>query len=306
MSKVRLIQHRPEPHLHPEHPDPSLRSQAVGRLKLTLLVGLAMIICESVGSWLSHSLALLADAVHVLADVLAIAITLLASRLAERPQSPKRSYGYYRLEVLAALFNGLLLVLISGFILQKAYERFSHPNEIHADIMLGVALLSLVANVVMVALLRPSHSHNLNLRGAYLHVLSDTMSASAVILGAYLIYLTRQNWIDSVAGGFVAVFIFVMALRLIWDSVHILLEGTPKHMDPEEIETKLRNAFPQIVNIHDFHVWEITAHLFAMTAHVEARVRSLEETRVLVDEMNALIRKQYGIGHTTFQVEPTS
>ncbi len=305
MKSQRFTKHRPEPHAHHEHPDQQERHLAIRRLKWTLLVGLALVLFEAVGSWLSNSLALLADAFHVSADVAAVSITIVASFLAERPQTPKRSYGYYRLEVLAALFNGLLLFGMVGFIFHEAYVRFNSPEEIKSDLMLGVAIVGLLANIIMLLVLKPSHQHNLNVRGAYTHIVGDTISSVAVIVGAVGIYFTGQGWIDAAASLFVSGILMVMAFKLTWDSIHVLLEGTPKHMDPLEIEKHLRTNCPQIVDIHDFHVWEITSHLFAMTAHVEAKVKSLDDTRLLIDEMNALIQKRYGIGHTTFQVEPT-
>lgn len=305
MAKTRFIEHKPEPHDHHAHPDPELRPKAIKRLRWTFFIGLGLFVAEAAGSFLTSSLALLADSFHVFADLCAVGVTLLASYLAERPQSSKRSYGYYRLEVLAALFNGCLLFGLACFIFKSAYLRLIEPRDIHGELMLAIAIIGLAINVFMLLLLKPSHEHNLNLRSAYLHILGDTLSSLAVILGALLITWTGQSWIDSVASIGVGFILAFMAIRLIWDSIHVLLEGTPRHMDPQEIERALRAAFPSIVNIHDFHIWEITSHLFAMTAHVEARVKSLDETRHLIDSMNALIHKSYGIGHTTFQVEPT-
>jgi cobalt-zinc-cadmium efflux system protein len=303
MAKTRFIDHKPEPHGHHEHPDPQLRPKAIRRLKITFAIGASLFFIEAVGSWFSHSLALLADSFHVLADLGGVFVTLLATHLAERPQTAKRSYGYYRLEVLAALFNGCILLGLAFFIMKSAYGRLAQPTEIHANLMLWVAIFGLAINVWMLFVLRPAHDHNLNLRGAYLHVLGDTISSIAVIAGGIAIYFTGHVWIDSVASIVVALIISSMAVRLVWDSIHVLLEGTPKHMDPDIIEARLRNAFPQIINIHDFHIWEITAHLFAMTAHVEAKIETLEDSRVLIDGMNAFIKENYGIGHTTFQVE---
>ncbi|MDB5037749.1 MAG: hypothetical protein JWQ35_1277 [Bacteriovoracaceae bacterium] len=303
MAKTRFIEHKPEPHGHHEHPDPELRPKAVKRLQITFLIGFGLFFIEAIGSWFSHSLALLADSFHVLADLGAVGITLLATYLAERPQTSRRSYGYYRLEVLAALFNGVLLFALALFIMNSAYRRLLSPHEIESGLMFWVSIFGLMINLGMLFVLRPSHSHNLNLRAAYLHILGDTVSSVTVMVSAALIFILGLNWIDAAAGMFVALIIMFMSGRLTWDSIHVLLEGTPKHMDPDLIEDVLRSAFPQIVNIHDFHIWEITAHLFAMTAHVEANVQSLEETRLLIDGMNALIKEKYGIGHTTFQVE---
>lgn len=305
MSKGRFIEHHPEPHDHHAHPDPELRPKAFKRLRWTFFIGLALFIAEAIGGWYSNSLALLADSFHVLADLGAVAVTLLASHLAERPKSSKRSYGYYRLEVIAALFNGCLLLALAYFVFRSAYDRMLQPHEIQSNLMLSVAIGGFLINLLMLLLLKPSHDHNLNLKSAYMHIAGDTLSSVAVIIGALIIRYTGLLWVDALAGVFVGTILMVMAFRLIWDSIHVLLEGTPRHMDPAEVESSLRAAFPQIIDIHDFHIWEITSHLFAMTAHVEARVKTLDETRLLIDGMNALIHERYGIGHTTFQVEPT-
>ena len=306
MTANCCVDHHPEPHSHPEHPDPVERSSAIKRVWWNLWIALALVLIEIVGSWYSNSLALLADAFHITGDVAAVGITLIASYLAERPQSPTRSYGYYRLEVLAALFNGLSLAFLSFFVFYRAYARWAEPYTMQSGIMLAVAVLGFAANSVMLSVLKPAHSHNLNLRAAYLHILGDTISSVVVIAGAIFIALTGWVKFDSLASIIVSAIILVMAIRLILDSAHVLLEGTPKHMDPLEIESSLKKEFPQIVNIHDFHVWEITAHLFAMTAHIEANVQDLSDTRNLIDNMNLMIQKKYGIGHTTFQVEPNS
>jgi cobalt-zinc-cadmium efflux system protein len=290
---------------HHEHPDTELRPKAIRRLRTTLLIGIVLFLAEALGSWYSHSLALLADSFHVLADLGAVGVTLLASTLAERPQSSKRSYGYYRLEVLAALLNGAILIGLSLYILKSAVERLQMGQTIYPNSMLLIAVFGFIINLWMLLVLKPSHDHNLNLRGAYLHILGDTISSMAVILSALLIVWTGFSWFDAAAGIFVAAIISSLAVRLVWDSVHVLLEGTPKHMDPIEIETQLRESFKEITNIHDFHIWEITAHLFAMTAHIEAKVQTLEESKKLVDGMNVLIKSKYGIGHTTFQIEPS-
>ena len=303
MSKFRSIDHHPKPHSHPEHPDPVKRPIALKRLKIVLMIAASLIGIEIVGSWVSGSLALLADAFHVLGDMAGLIVTLIAGWFAVRPQSPQRSYGYYRLEILAALLNSFLLIALAFVIFRKAYDRFQHPQEIWAQTMLGVAVFGLIINVIMLAILRPAHEYNLNLRGAYLHVLGDSISSVAVIAGAYIIYLTHLTWIDAVASAVVATMLLILAIRLMLDSIHVLLEGTPKHMNPQEIELSIRKAFPEIVNVHDFHVWEITSHLFAMTAHIEAKIHDLKESRRLIDTMNEFVQKKYGIGHTTFQVE---
>lgn len=296
--------HSPPPHTHPEHPDPQKRLRAFSRLKATYFVAVSLFLISVTGSILSGSLALLADAFHTLADLLALSLTLGAAWMATTLRSRKRSFGYYRLEILAALLNGLLVLVMGIFILHEAWKRLEQAREIEGPLMLGFAIFGLAANLFMLWLLKREQTKNLNVQGAFLHILGDTMASVAVIGGAFLITLTGHVWIDSLASALVAMIISIMAFRLIWDSTKVLLEGAPDHMDPNEVEKLLKKEFPEIVDIHDFHIWEITSHLFAMTAHIRAKVHSLEDTKKLIDRINALIRSEYGLGHTTFQVEP--
>lgn len=304
MSNNCLIQHKPQPHDHPQRPDEKQRDRAIQRLKITFVIVLAFIAVELVGAWISGSLALFADAIHMTADSIAIGMTLLASYLSERPPSSTKSYGYYRLEVLAALANGLLLTGMAVFILLEALERWGSDHEVQGEVMLITGGIGLLANILMLFVIKPAHSHNLNLKGAFLHIVGDTLASVAVVIGAVFIIVYEQSWPDLVASFIVVIMITVMSLRLIRDSSNVLLEGSPKHMDPQKIKDELISEFPIIKSIHDFHLWEITSHLFAMTAHIEAEVENHQQTRELIDAINERIRERYGIGHTTFQVEP--
>jgi cobalt-zinc-cadmium efflux system protein len=302
MSTSCFIDHHPGGH----HAETHLRPKALKSLKFALLIALALMVLEAVGSWISGSLSLFADAIHVFADSAALGITLFASWLASRPQSPERSYGYYRVEVLAALLNGVLLIIMALFILKSAYDRFISPHPIEAGTMLWIASVGLLANIFMLFLLKENHSHSLNLRGAYLHILGDTLSSVAVIIGAILIQSLGWIWADTAASAFVALMIITMAVRLLLDSTHVLLEGTPRNLNPTEIEQVLLSHFPQITRIHDFHIWQITDHLIALTAHIEVGHHSAYENKVLLDGLSHFIREKYRIGHTTFQIEMIS
>jgi len=305
MANHCLVKHSPQPpHEHPEHPDMESRKKVRNRLKIAFLVCVTLMLVEFGGAFFSKSLALFGDAAHMTADCFSLGVTLLASWLAERLHSQSRSYGYYRLETLAALANGFLLLAMAVFIVIEAVQRFFTTQHINSPVMLTIGTLGLIANIVMLWVMAPAHEHNLNLKGAFLHVMGDALSSVAVIIGATFIFFSGQSWPDTVASLFVAVMISTMAVRLSWASIHVLLEGTPTHMDPKEIENFIQTEFPTVKNIHDFHIWEITSRLFAMTAHLEAQVESIREVDELIDGLNAVIRDRYGIGHTTFQVEP--
>jgi len=257
-----------------------------------------------VGGWISGSLALVADATHMLADTFALGMALFAAWLASRPKSLWRSYGYYRLEVLAALFNGLLLLGIAVYLVVEAAHRWQDPHQVNVYWMLGLGVLGLIANLTMMSIMRHAHEANINMRAAFLHIVGDTLSSVAVIVGAIAMLLTGILWPDLVASFFVALMIVIMAIRLLRESIHVLLEGTPRHMNPEIVQKEIFEKFKVVKDIHDLHIWEITSHLFAMTAHIEAAVKDHDETRRLIDGLNSFMREKYGVGHTTFQVEP--
>lgn len=304
MNRDRLLEHDPHPHDHPEHPEHSMRESGLRRLQISLFIAFSIMLLEAVGGWLSGSLALIADATHMLADTLALTMAVIAGWLATRPKTKHRSFGYYRLEVLAALGNGLLLIGMASVIVLEAVDRLQQPHQINPYWILGIGSLGLGANLLMLRVMKHVHQANLNLKAAFLHVLGDTLSSVAVIIGSIIMIATQATWPDTFASFFVAAMILFMAGKLIFESVHVLLEGTPRHMNPDEVEARILSEIPEIKSIHDFHIWEITSNLFAMTAHLEAKVGTLADTRRLIDRLNALVRERYGIGHTTFQVEP--
>lgn len=296
--------HQPLAHDHPEHPAEGCRKSAFGGLRAALAISLGLVLVEFLGAILSGSLALLADAFHVLSDALALAAALFAGYLATRLQSPRHSYGYYRVEVLAALLNSLVLIGVSFFIVNEAIERWGSDYPIDGLSMFSVALLGFIANLWMLYVMHKGGLNNLNLRAAFLHVAGDTFSSIAVIVGSIGILAFDLIWPDLVASFIVSSVLLVMAARLSWEAVNILLEGTPKHLDPNEIRESMIRDFPEILSLHDFHVWEITSHLFAMTAHIEAKLENLKQSKDLIDRINYWVKKRYGIGHTTFQIEP--
>jgi len=304
MNTDRLLHHEPSPHDHPEHPEKPQRSNSLRRLAISLSISAAVMGLEMVGGWISGSLALVADATHMMADTFALGMALFAAWLAARPKTLWRSYGYYRLEVLAALFNGLLLLGIATYLIIEALDRWNAPHEIDVAWMLGIGVVGLVANLIMMSIMRHSHDHSINMRAAFLHVMGDALSSVAVIVGAIVMLVTGIVWPDLIASFFVAMMIIIMAVRLLRDSIHVLLEGTPRHMNPEIVQKEIYEKFKVVRDIHDLHIWEITSHLFAMTAHIEAEVKGHEDTRLLIDGLNSFMRDKYGVGHTTFQVEP--
>lgn len=295
------------PHEHPEHPNLKKRKESFGKLGSAFFICLSFLLVEIMGAYFSGSLALLADAFHMMTDCFSLGIALAAGYLSHRMQAEgHKTYGYYRLEVLAAFVNGILLALMGAFILWESLGRLMSPQAVDAEIMLSVGLLGLLANVVMIFILHSSHHHNLNVKGALFHILGDTLASVAVVLSALFMIVFETDLPDILVSFLVGLIIVFMSIRLLRESGHVLMEGTPKNIQVDEVEKKIRTSFPQIIEIHDFHFWQITSNLYAMTAHVSTTSKTLEEAIQLIDAMNELVKNNYGITHTTFQIEPLS
>jgi cobalt-zinc-cadmium efflux system protein len=261
---------------------------------------LAFTAVEIVGGLLTGSLALLADAVHMLSDNLALALALFAVWLAGRPSTPERSYGYQRAEILAALANGAILVVLAIWIFIEAWGRLTDPPDVLAGWMAVVAAVGLAVNLVAAAILTRAGHDTLNMRAALRHVIADAIGSAGVLVAALVILLTGWRYADPLAGALIAVAVLASSWSVLRDSVNILLEGAPKGIDPRELGRRLAEA-PGVVEVHDLHVWTITSGFPSLSAHVlvardddcHARRRELEE----------LLLREYGIEHTTLQVE---
>jgi cobalt-zinc-cadmium efflux system protein len=263
-----------------------------------VITGLFMV-AEVVGGVLSHSLALLADAGHMLSDVGALALSLVAMRFAQRAPSERKTYGYVRLEILAALVNGATLLLIAGLIVFEAWERLRDPVEIDGVVMLTVAALGLGVNVVGAVLLH-SHAHdNLNMRGAYLHVLGDLLGSVGAIAAGVVILTTGWTPADPLISVVIALLILVSSWRLVREAADVLLEAVPAHINMDEVLEDLR-AIESLENVHDVHVWTLTSGFVALSGHGELGDPT-QHTRVLDDVRERMTG--HGIQHVTFQLE---
>ncbi len=280
------------------HLRPTLHTH-VRALWLVLVISAVFMVAEVVGGLLANSLALLADAGHMLTDVAAVALALFVAWIARRPATPQKTYGYLRLEILAALVNGAALLVIAGAIVWEAMKRMNAPPAVEPRILLGVATLGLLANVVSMRLLHAGHTDSLNVRGAYLHVISDLLGSVGAILAGAIIWLTGWTLADPIISVFVALLILGSAWRLVRDSVEVLLEATPRHIDPAEVETRLR-AIPGVSTVHDLHVWTVTSGVIAMSGHLVVEDPHVNQ-RVLEDARRQL--NDLGIHHVTIQIE---
>lgn len=274
------------------------RSRRELKAALTLTAGFTLV--ELTGAWWTGSLALAADAAHMLTDVGGLALALFASWIATRPPTPAKTFGYYRVEILAALVNALLLLLVVGAILWEAYRRVLAPRPILAGPMLAVGILGLAVNLLAARLLRRGAAASLNVRAAYLEVLSDALASVAVLVAAVVVVLTGWTLADPLASAAIAAFIVPRTWRLLAQAVNVLLEGVPPHLDLEEIEAAMR-AVPGVRYVHDLHVWTLTSGKEAMSAHVV--VDDPAESERLLTELHAVLHARFGIEHTTIQVE---
>lgn len=280
---------------------PDARIRRRRQLTLVLLLTSAYLTVEVVGGLLTRSLALLADAGHMLTDVGALVVALLALRLAEVSPSPRRSFGLYRAEILAALLNAVVLLGVSAYILWEAYERFLHPPAVASGWMLGIALVGLGVNVVGVIILREGAGESLNLRGAYFEVLSDTLGSLGVIAAAGVMALTGWYYADPLVSAGLGLFILPRTWSLLKEASNVLLEATPADVDVAAIEATLQRT-RGVSDVHDLHVWTITSGLNALSVHVRVSPDATCE-RVLTD-VHACLTPALNVHHVTVQVEP--
>jgi cobalt-zinc-cadmium efflux system protein len=276
--------------------------RAQNRRVLAVVLGLtaAFTLVEVVGGLATGSLALLADAAHMLSDNLALGLALFAVWLAGRPSTPERSFGYQRAEILAALANGVVLVALAIWIFIEAGQRFSSPPDVLAGWVAVVAVLGLAVNLVA-ALLLHRHGHDtLNTRAALRHVLADALGSVGVLVSAFVILVTGWEYADPIAGVVIGVLVLASSWTVLRDSVHILLEGAPKGVDAAALGRRLAEM-PGVVDVHDLHVWTITSGFHAMSAHV--LVERGDDCHARRRELEEVLLREYGIEHTTLQVD---
>jgi cobalt-zinc-cadmium efflux system protein len=269
-------------------------------LRIALALTFTFMVVEIAGGLITGSLALLADAVHMLSDNFSLVLALVAIGLASRPPTPQRSFGWQRAEILAALANGILLAVVSVWILWEAYGRLETPEPVKGPGMLAVAALGAVVNIIAFKVLSPGSGESLNVAGALRHVLADLAGSVGAIVAAVVIILTGWDQADPIIGGLIAILIAFSAIPIIRDSLRVLLEETPAGMNAEEIG-KAMAAAPGVESVHDLHVWEITSGFPALSAHVV--VGTEEDCHARRAELEAMLKERFGIGHTTLQTD---
>lgn len=269
-------------------------------LTLAIVFTGAILLAEIIGGILTNSLALLADAGHMLVDVVSLVMSLLALTYALRPPSKERTYGFHRLEILAALANGVTLILICFYIFYEAYQRILTPRPVQGPGMLAIAFIGLVANVAAIIVLEKGES--LNVRSAFLHVLGDTLSSAGIVVGGLVMLFTGWYIIDPLISVLIALLILVSAYRVTMEAVNILLEATPKSIDLREVVETVRKV-DGVRDIHDVHIWSITSGLHALSAHLLIDDQMTNCSVDIVERVEALLKCDFGIAHTTLQCE---
>lgn len=272
------------------------------QLKTVLLLTGSYLVAEVIGGIVTGSLALLADAGHMLTDVGGLALALFAINMTQRAASPNRTYGYYRAEILAALTNAVVLIGISLYILYEAYQRFKNPPEVSSKAMLAVASIGLIINIIGMLILRKGSQQSLNMKGAYFEVLSDMLTSVGVIIAAIIMLTTGWYYADPIISAGIGLFILPRTWILLKDAVGVLLEGTPADVNVAILkETILK--IEGVIDVHDLHVWSLTSGINAMSAHVA--IKEGVSAKNILENIQAIIKTEFNIAHTTIQIDET-
>lgn len=271
------------------------------QLSIALLIGASIGMLEIVGGIVSNSIALISDAGHMFTDVIAIAMSLFAITISLKPHTAKLTYGYHRAEVLAALANGIILLIVAIYIIIEAYNRFLVGLEIDVLTLITVASIGLAANITMLLILKDTSHKNINVKGAFLHIISDTLSSIAIIASSIIIYFTNIVAIDPILAMIISGLIIRSAIMLLKDTIHILLEGVPKGIDLDILIDNIKKI-DGVTDVHDLHVWCITTDLLALSAHIIVRDQMISESNLIIDLIRREMRK-FDIKHVTIQIE---
>jgi cobalt-zinc-cadmium efflux system protein len=277
------------------------RSRNKRRLTLALLLAAGYMVAEIIGGLVTNSLALLADAGHMLSDVAALGLSLFAVWIAERPPTAKRTYGYYRTEILAALANGSALIAVSIYIFVEAYRRLMEPPEVQGAAMMGIAIGGLGVNLLALWILREGTEDSLNVRGAWLHVLTDALGSVGAIAAGVLIWGLGWYMADPIASALIGILVIYSAWRLVLEAVFVLMESAPRGIDVDEVFAAMAEM-PGVLGVHDLHVWTITSGMDSLSAHVV--VEDGHPPMELLSELRTMLHDRFGIDHITIQIEP--
>jgi cobalt-zinc-cadmium efflux system protein len=262
-------------------------------------------VIEIVGGVLTNSLALISDSLHNLSDFFALILSYIASKVVRWKSNSEKSYGYARIEIFIAFINAFTLVLIGLYIIYLGFRRFAHPEPIAGGWMLAIAFIGFVVNMTATRLLKKHANHDLNIKSAYLHLLTDALESLAVVLVALLIAWRDWRWLDPLISIAIGLFIIKSAWSIVTETVHILTEGTPRGIDLEEVATFIQ-SFPGIQNVHHLHIWGLSSRMRALSAHIVVQDQLISEGNIICFQLEKELRDRFGINHPTFQLESTA
>lgn len=272
------------------------------RLILSISLTSIIFVAELIGGFYTGSLALLSDSAHVFMDVFALGLTWIALRISALPPTNNHTYGFRRIQILAAIINGSTLLLIAVEILKEALNRFRNPGEILAGPMLVIAVIGLLVNLLVAFVLNDHDHSNLNVRSAWLHVIGDAAASVGVIIAGVVLYFTGWQWVDPLVSLLIGALIIVSAVRVLRPSIHILVEGVPEHINYEEVIAAIQGT-DDVDQVHDLHIWALDSSRVALTAHLVVENGMIENSQRLIEELQEDLAQKFQIHHTTFQIE---
>ena len=278
------------------------RNRAARPLWITLGTVIVIMVAEAVGGWLSNSLALLGDAGHMLTDALALGLSIFAIAMARRPATARHTFGYHRTEIMAALANGIVLVLVSVSIFYEAYHRFFEQPHINTTVMLTIAAIGLVGNVVGLLVLHRSSHGSLNVKAAFWHIIGDTMSSVGVVIAGIIIMVTGNTIVDPILACLIGVIILWGAFRIVREAADVLLEAVPAGITLQQVEDAVK-TIDGVEDVHDVHIWTITSGIYALSAHVRVDDRMVSASNALLVAIDGLLEHRFNITHVTLQLE---
>ncbi len=273
------------------------------RLLIAIVLNFVITVAEFIGGIFSNSLALISDAIHNLSDSVALLIAYITVKISRKASDPKNTFGYKRIQILAALFNSVTLIVICIYLIYEAYHRFMEPEPIKSVIMFSVAMIGLVANLISVLLLKRHSKDNLNIKAAYLHLIGDTLSSVAVIIGGVLIFFFEVYWIDPLITVLISLYIIKETYAVLYETYKILMQSTPAGIEVDEIVLSLKEI-PEVDGVHHVHVWQLTDKEVHFEGHLDVREdMKVSETQAVIDNAQRLLKERFSIQHVTVQLE---
>jgi cobalt-zinc-cadmium efflux system protein len=288
-------------HKHSHHHHGGVNSTS-GRLMMTIILNFVITVAEIIGGLISGSLALVSDALHNFGDTISVIVSYIAVKLKSHDNSYSHTFGLKRAEILAAVINSSVLIVISFFLFYEAILRFTEPNQIETDVMIIVAVIGFVANILGTLLLKRDSKDSLNIRSSYLHLISDTVSSGAVILGGIVIGLWNITWIDPLITILIGLYIIRESYQILMEAVHVLMEGAPPQISLDEIKEEVEK-FTAVSNIHHIHIWNVGDNDVHLEAHVNVDDMTISESDKLRSLIEDVLESQFGIHHITLQFE---